>query len=202
MDAPNRPPGLRLRRRGFTLIEIMTAIAIVSILAALALPNYQRYQLRSKTAEVFTIFGGIKASQQAFFSEHDEYANITGNMPQGAPDRTAVAWPPTVCPDTCDATSPEDCTEFECIGFRAAGSTYFIYRSPHALSTQADPAEFCIGARGDLDGDGDELNYEFQSDNAEDGDGNDAACPWSERNGCEPGTLFPNVPVRCDPEDW
>lgn len=192
----------RLHKRGFTLIETMIAVAVLAILATIAIPNYLRYQMRSKMSEVYMVFGGIEAAQRSFKSSSDNYANVERQMPAGAPTRLARPWAFTPCPPSCTPTNTDDCDEFECIGFRPTGSTYFIYRSPHVRGNASNPPEFCIGARGDLDGDGDEVNFEMQTDGDGDGDGNTADCPWSDRNGCENNSLFPDEILRCDPEDW
>lgn len=62
-------------QRGFTLIELMIVIAIVSILAAIALPLYQDHVARSQIAEAMLGAGQVKTS----ITEH---YTANGNWPQ------------------------------------------------------------------------------------------------------------------------
>ena len=48
------------KQTGFTLIELMIVVAIVAILAAVALPAYQKYTARAKFTEVITGTSGVK----------------------------------------------------------------------------------------------------------------------------------------------
>ncbi len=51
---------------GFTLIELMIVVAIIGILAAIAIPNYQRYQARARQTEARISLSGIYTAEQAY----------------------------------------------------------------------------------------------------------------------------------------
>ncbi|KAB2894490.1 MAG: prepilin-type N-terminal cleavage/methylation domain-containing protein [Burkholderiaceae bacterium] len=63
---------------GFTLIEAMIVVAIVAILAAVALPSYQRYVTRAKLPEAFSLLSGMGLSAQQYFQDNRTYAGTGG----------------------------------------------------------------------------------------------------------------------------
>ena len=59
--------------RGFTLIELMIVVAIIGILAAIAIPNFLRYQAQSRQAEAKTNLGGVFVAETSYFGEQSRY---------------------------------------------------------------------------------------------------------------------------------
>jgi type IV pilus assembly protein PilA len=63
-------------QKGFTLIELMIVVAIIGILAAIAIPNFLRYQATSRQSEARTNLGGIYVAESAYFSNVGSYSDF------------------------------------------------------------------------------------------------------------------------------
>ena len=67
-------------QKGFTLIELMIVVAIIGILAAIAIPNFIKFQARSKQSEVKANLKAIYTAQKAYLQEKDRYSGIISEI--------------------------------------------------------------------------------------------------------------------------
>ena len=132
---------IKNNQKGFTLIELMIVVAIIGILAAIAIPNFLNYQLKSKTAEAKTNIGAIRTSQDSFKAENGAYHTCTASPAAGGTN-TKTTWL---------AAGVAGTSSFDDIGFEPSGSVYYQYE---VAVDAVNGVDMVIGAIADLDGNG------------------------------------------------
>lgn len=73
---------MKTLQKGFTLIELMIVVAIIAILAAIAIPAYQDYVIRSQVSEGATLADGAKTAVAEFYSNNGKLppSNVSAGL--------------------------------------------------------------------------------------------------------------------------
>ena len=66
---------MKRMQKGFTLIELMIVVAIIGILAAVAIPAYQDYTVKSKVTEASNLVAGVKEA----IAEQSDFTGLSNN---------------------------------------------------------------------------------------------------------------------------
>jgi type IV pilus assembly protein PilA len=78
-------------QKGFTLIELMIVIAIIGILAAIAIPAYQNYTIRSQVTEGISLASGWKTSISEYYAQNGSFPSGFTSSSTGAAGKVSVS---------------------------------------------------------------------------------------------------------------
>ena len=75
---------VKQRQRGVTLIELLTVMLVLAIIASIAVPSYRRYLLRAQRSDAKTALLQTQTAEEKFLLQQNTYtANVTGGLPAG-----------------------------------------------------------------------------------------------------------------------
>jgi type IV pilus assembly protein PilA len=136
---------LHTRNGGFTLIELMIVVAIIGILAAIAIPNFLRFQLRSRVGEGKTNIAGIRTAEESYAAEYATYVSAAP-LPMTGLSGDKQNWPAPVAGDG-----------FSTIGWFPEGEVYYDYNVtavPAACPQAMTPCTlYTVEGQSDIDND-------------------------------------------------
>jgi len=67
-------------RKGFTIVELLTVMLLISALSAMAVPRFRQYKARALIATMQSDLGNLKIAQESYWAEHLRYATDTASL--------------------------------------------------------------------------------------------------------------------------
>ena len=79
-------------KRGFTLIELLVVVIIIAVLAAIALPQYQKAVVKSRAAQLQTLLDAVVKEMDLYYLRHGSYRASFEKLDIGVEGETLGSW--------------------------------------------------------------------------------------------------------------
>lgn len=159
---------IRLRHKGFTLLELMIVVVIIGVLSVVAVTSYSRYSYGARNAEAQQFLQAIRLAQMTYFEQYGQFCGT----PAGS------KWPETV---PTGATGPQrwaplpNTSPFFHLGVKSPGEVWFQYEvaaggagdNGNGAIKNLDRPWFWAQAHSDFNGNGQLSTFEVTSEKPE-----------------------------------
>lgn len=139
------------RSGGFSLIELMIAVVIVGILAAIAVPSYQSHTIKASRAAAQTELLELASLQEKIYLNSNAYTpNVTGsyNGSAAANNTAAIGGLSRPASTTAGCGLTADSKYTLCLNITAPSQTYTITAAPVSGQSQAGDGSITISENG------------------------------------------------------
>mgnify|MGYP004561031551 CR=1 FL=1 len=114
------------RLGGFTLIELLVVVLIIGILAAIAVPQYEKTVEKSRISALFPMAKAVQNAQEMYFMANGSYSNDMSSLDIDVSLPTALATPPCSLAHESNDSSRQDAQTVVALNNRISAKSYFV----------------------------------------------------------------------------